>query len=66
MGADKGKAPARLARLRIDIELPAGIDARHHDGVMHAAKRCLIHNTLTNPPEIEVRVTGPGGIPLAA
>lgn len=66
VGADKAKSPARLARLRIDIELPAGIDARHHDGVMYAAKKCLIHNTLTHPPEIEIRVTGPGGVSLAA
>jgi uncharacterized OsmC-like protein len=51
--AEKAKAPARLASFRIEIGVPGLEDERHKEGVLRAAKSCLIHNTLLNPVAIE-------------
>jgi len=66
VSAEKGKAPARLASFRIQILVPEVLEERHCEGVFRAAKNCLIHNTLTHPPDIQVEVTGPDGVALAA
>lgn len=52
-----GKAlkPARLADLRIEVDVP-GIDDRHEAAISRAVKACLIHNTLLNAPVIETVV----------
>ena len=47
--------PARLGSFRIEIEL-GELDARHEEGVLRAAKACLIHNTLLAAPAIEIAV----------
>ena len=51
--AEKAKAPARLASFRIEIDVPGLEDERHREGVLRAAKSCLIHNTLLNAAAIE-------------
>ncbi len=51
--AEKAKAPARLASFRIEISVPGLADERHREGVLRAAKSCLIHNTLLNATAIE-------------
>jgi uncharacterized OsmC-like protein len=56
VSAEKAAAPARLGSVRIDLEAPGTEEPRHRDGLMRAVKRCLIHNTLTHPPELEVRI----------
>jgi putative redox protein len=53
VSAEKEKAPARLASFRIEISVPGLEDERHREGVLRAAKSCLIHNTLLNPTVIE-------------
>ena len=63
--ADKAKAPARLTDFRIELELPGQLDARHREGIMRAVHACLIHNTLLNPPRIDVEVKTPA-VPMAA
>jgi putative redox protein len=54
VGADKAQGPARLGSFRIEVNVPGLTDERHKEGVMRAVKTCLIHNTLTNPPAIEM------------
>ena len=54
--AEKARAPARLAKVRIEVTTPI-IEERHRDGVLRAVKNCLIHNTLLTPPQIETAVT---------
>src|SRR5687767_11806565 len=54
--AEKASAPARLGAFFIDVEAPGVEQPRHQEGMLRAVKRCLIHNTLAHPPEIEVRV----------
>jgi hypothetical protein len=40
----------------VAIEVPGLDEIRHRDGVLAAAKKCLIHNTLLNPPEISIQM----------
>ena len=54
--AEKALGPARLASFRIEIEVPNVTDDKHKEGVLRAAKACLIHSTLMAPPQIELVV----------
>jgi uncharacterized OsmC-like protein len=56
VSADKAGGPPRLGAIRIEVEAPGAEELRHHEGLLKAVKRCLIHNTLTHPPEVDVRV----------
>jgi uncharacterized OsmC-like protein len=56
--ADKAKNPARMDNFKIEVEIPAGLSEEHVKGVQEAVNRCLIHNTLTHPPKIELEVKG--------
>jgi uncharacterized OsmC-like protein len=55
--AEKAAAPARLGSFRIELNVPGLDDVRHREGVLRAAKTCLIHNTLDHPPSIEFVLT---------
>lgn len=52
-------APARLDDLQVSIHYPHGLEERHHQGLRRAADACLIHNTLTHPPRLNVQVFTP-------
>jgi hypothetical protein len=39
----------------IEVEAP-DVDLKHHDGLLRSVKACLIHNTLSNTPNIELHV----------
>ena len=56
--AQKASQPARLGSFQIEILAP-GLHGRHQDGVLRAAKACLIHNTLLSSPTITVAVNSP-------
>jgi uncharacterized OsmC-like protein len=56
--AEKAKNPARLDHFRIEVDVPVGLSEEHVKGVEEAVYRCLIHNTLTHPPQIELTVKG--------
>jgi putative redox protein len=56
--ADKAKDPARLDNFRIEVEIPAALSEKHHEGVVNAVHQCLIHNTLLHPPKIALEVKG--------
>ncbi len=55
VSAEKATAPARLGSFVIEVEAP-DIDPKHQEGLFRAVKACLIHNTLSNAPSIELRV----------
>ena len=54
--ADKASEPARLDNFHIALEIPGDVNQQDLDGVHLAVHRCLIHNTLLNPPKISVSV----------
>ena len=53
---DKVKPPARLDNFRIELDVPASLSEAHKKGVEEAVHRCLIHNTLLQPPTITLEV----------
>lgn len=55
VSAEKATQPARLTSFVIDVEVP-DLDSKHSDGLSRAVKSCLIHNTLSHPPAIDLRV----------
>ena len=55
VSAEKAKQPARLGSFRIEVLAPC-VDAQQEAGLLHAVEKCLIHNTLLNPPRIETVV----------
>ena len=52
VSAEKASQPARLASFQIEVTVP-GLDDRHREGILRAAKACLIHNTLLGAPSME-------------
>jgi putative redox protein len=54
--AEKAKGPARLEKFRIEVDAPVGLTAEQMKGVEDAVHHCLIHNTLLQPPMIELVV----------
>ena len=55
VSAEKATQPARLASFVIEVEAP-DVDPKHHDGLLRAVKACLIHNTLSSTPTIDLKV----------
>ncbi|HUJ21543.1 MAG TPA: OsmC family protein [Bryobacteraceae bacterium] len=55
VSAEKATVPARLASFVVEVEAPE-VDAKHHDGLLRAVKACLIHNTLSHLPTIDLHV----------
>jgi len=55
VSAEKVTQPARLASFVIEVEAP-DVDPKHHDGLLRSVKACLIHNTLSSTPNIDLHV----------
>jgi putative redox protein len=53
---DKVKPPARLDNFQIELDLPVELNDKHKAGVEDAVHRCLIHNTLLQPPKIAINI----------
>jgi uncharacterized OsmC-like protein len=56
--ADKVTGPARLDNFRIEVDVPASLKEGDYAGIERAVRRCLIHNTLLQPPSITLAVQG--------
>lgn len=54
--ANKAQQPARMDQFRILIDVAGLADPRHLDGVLRAAKNCLIHNTMLHTPSMKILV----------
>jgi uncharacterized OsmC-like protein len=59
--AQKAKAPARLDNFQIEVEVPLELDEHQRQGVEDAVHHCLIHNTMLNPPRIDLTIRN--GVP---
>jgi len=55
--AEKAKNPARLDNFRVEVEVPSPLNEEEQAGIEDAVHHCLIHNTLLQPPRIELNVT---------
>jgi putative redox protein len=54
--ADKVLGPARLDNFQIEVEVPVELCDEHRAGLERAVHRCLIHNTLMQPPTIGLAI----------
>jgi uncharacterized OsmC-like protein len=54
--AEKVKGPFRLDNFRIEVEVANELDENQLKGLEDAVHRCLIHNTLLQPPKIELTI----------
>ncbi len=56
VSAAKLKEPARIGDFVIEVDVPVELSAEHRAGVERSVKHCLIHNTLLNPPKIDLEI----------
>jgi putative redox protein len=56
--AEKASRPARIGEFRIEIDYAGELTPRYRAGLLDSVHKCLIHNTLLNPPRIEVKIAG--------
>lgn len=54
--AEKLKPPARLGNFRIQVASPVPLSEEQREGMMRSVHHCLIHNTLLNPPAIDIEI----------
>ncbi|MBW4666605.1 MAG: OsmC family protein [Cyanomargarita calcarea GSE-NOS-MK-12-04C] len=57
VNADKSIKPvAHLDNFQVDVSLPNSLDMKHKLGLQQAIEACLIHQTLTQSPQITTRI----------
>jgi putative redox protein len=49
--------PARVASIRLRIEVPGGFPPELRDRLLAVATHCTVHNSIECPPDIDVAVT---------
>lgn len=54
--AEKAAQPARIGSIRVHVGAPGAEDPKHHEGLVRAVQKCLIHATLLHAPSIDVVV----------
>jgi putative redox protein len=55
---EKVENPSRLAKIDLELAFPGPFPEKYRNAVTRAAAQCTIHNTLTHPPEITIRLAG--------
>jgi len=50
-------SPKRVAGIVVDVELPEGVPEDKIEVVRRMAERCPIHETLRNPPRVDIDIT---------
>jgi len=48
--------PKRIGAIVLDVELPCGMPEDHRDAIRRVVEQCVIHETLRNPPEVDVEI----------
>ncbi len=59
-GYETSEKPSRISKMQVQVKLPPGIPERRLRALQKVAESCLVHNTLLQPPEIEVSIAQPG------
>ena len=50
-------SPKRIGGIVVDVELPEGVPEDRRDAVRRMAERCPIHETLKDPPRVDIDIT---------
>ncbi len=48
--------PQRIGRFEVSVAIPGGVPDQYRDALVRVAESCTVHHTLTNRPEIAVKV----------
>jgi len=51
------KKPSRVGELQVKILFKNNIDLDLQQGIIRMVKHCTVHNTINNPPEIDVSIS---------
>ena len=54
--AEKLRHPSRLGNFVVQVSCPLALTEEQSEGMMRSVRHCLVHNTLLNPSQIEVRL----------
>jgi uncharacterized OsmC-like protein len=49
--------PARVSAVRISLKVPTDLPEERWQALAAVAKHCTVHNTLHNPPEVDIELT---------
>lgn len=49
-------SPKRVGGIVVDVELPDGIPDDRKDAIRRMAEKCPVHETLRNPPRIDIDI----------
>jgi len=49
-------SPKRIGNIVVDVELPKGIPEERKDAIRRMVERCPVHETLRNPPVIDIEI----------
>jgi putative redox protein len=60
-GYETGTRPARVVAVRIEVTPPAGLPPQRQDALLAVASHCTVHNTLTTPPAVDIRLANATG-----
>lgn len=52
----KGKNPARISKIKVEIKMPKGKIESRSEAILKVANHCLVHQTLLQPPEMEINL----------
>lgn len=50
--------PPRVSRIRVTVHIETALTRQQNSALQAVANHCTVHNTLRQPPEIEIRVDG--------
>jgi len=65
--AERASKPSRIAEFKIELHYERMLEGKHRVGMLESVHKCLIHNTLLNPPRIEVSLaSSPEARPVLA
>jgi uncharacterized OsmC-like protein len=53
---EKGKNPARISKIKVEIKVPKGKVKGRSEAILKVANHCLVHQTLLQPPEMEINL----------
>jgi putative redox protein len=54
---DIGGQPTRVTRIRVLITPPHDLPAQRRDAFLAVASHCTVHNTLSNPAPVDIRLS---------
>jgi putative redox protein len=51
--------PARVASIRVHLQVPAGVPAHRLPALLAVAEHCTVHNSLEDPPRVMIELAAP-------